>query len=87
MSVKPLGERVLLEVPEVKEEKTQCGLFVPDTAKEKPLEATVIAVGAKVEEVKAGDKVIYSKYSGNEVKLDGEEYIIVKQNDILAIVE
>ena len=87
MSVKPLGERVLLEVPEVKEEKTQCGLFVPDTAKEKPLEATVVAVGAKVEEVKDGDKVIYSKYSGNEVKLVGEEYIIVKQNDILAIVE
>lgn len=87
MSVKPLGERVLLEVPEVKEEKTQCGLFVPDTAKEKPLEATVVAVGAKVEEVKAGDKVIYSKFAGTEVKVDDKKYLIMEVNDVLAVID
>ena len=87
MSVKPLGERVLLEVPEVKEEKTSSGLFVPDTVKEKPLEATVIAVGAKVEDVKAGDKVIYAKFAGTEIKIDKKDYLLMEVNDILAVVE
>lgn len=87
MSVKPLGERVLLEVPEVKEEKTVSGLFVPDTAKEKPLEAIVAAVGSKVEDVKAGDKVIYAKFAGTEVKYDDKKYLIMEINDILAVVE
>ncbi len=87
MSVKPLGERVLLEVPEVKEEKTSSGLFVPDTVKEKPLEATVVAVGAKVEDVKAGDKVIYAKFAGTEIKIDKKAYLLMEVNDILAVVE
>jgi chaperonin GroES len=86
MSIKPLGERVLLEVPAVKEEKTQGGLYVPETVKEKPLEAAVVAVGSKVEDVKAGDKVIYSKFAGTEVKLDDKHYLIVEINDVLAIV-
>lgn len=86
MSVKPLGERVLLEVPQAKEEKTQSGLYVPETVKEKPLEATVVAVGSKVEDVKAGDKVIYSKFAGTEVKVDDKQYLIVEINDVLAIV-
>ena len=87
MSVKPLGERVLLEVPEVKEEKTSSGLFVPDTVKEKPLEAVVVAVGAKVEDVKAGDKVIYAKFAGTEIKIDKKDYLLMEVNDILAVVE
>ena len=87
MSVKPLGERVLLEVPEVKEEKTSSGLFVPDTVKEKPLEAVVVAVGAKVEDVKAGDKVIYAKFAGTEIKIDKRDYLLMEVNDILAVVE
>jgi len=86
MSVKPLGERVLLEIPQVKEQKTQSGLYVPESAKEKPLEAIVVAVGAKVEDVKAGDKVIYSKFAGTEVKMDDKQYLIVEINDLLAIV-
>ena len=85
--IKPLGERVLLEVPEVKEEKTQGGLFVPDTAKEKPLEANVIAVGAKVEDIKAGDKVVYAKFAGTEVKYEDKKYLIMYVADVLAVVE
>lgn len=85
--IKPLGERVLLEVPEVKEEKTQGGLFVPDTAKEKPLEADVIAVGAKVEDVKAGDKVVYAKFAGTEVKYEDKKYLIMDVADVLAVIE
>ena len=77
------------------EEKTKSGIILPDSAKEKPQEAIVVAVGTgedvdgkKTEmQVKKGDKVIYSKYAGTEVKLDEEEYIVVKQNDILAIIE
>lgn len=87
MSVKPLGERVLLEVVEAKEEKTQGGLFVPETAKEKPLEATVAAVGAKVEEVKAGDKVVYAKFAGTEIKVEDKKYLILDINDILAVID
>ena len=85
--IKPLGERVLLEVPEVKEEKTQGGLFVPDTAKEKPLESNVIAVGAKVEDIKAGDKVVYAKFAGTEVKYEDKKYLIMDVADVLAVVE
>ena len=85
--IKPLGERVLLEVPEVKEEKSIGGLFIPETAKEKPIEAEVIAVGEKVEGVKAGDKVIYAKFGGTEVKYGEKEYLIMSVEDILAVVE
>ena len=90
----PLGDRVVLKQLEA-EETTKSGIVLPGQAQEKPQQAEVIAVGpggmvdgkeVKMEVV-VGNKVIYSKYAGTEVKLDGEEYIIVKQNDILAIVE
>ncbi|OGC07160.1 co-chaperone GroES [candidate division WOR-1 bacterium RIFOXYA2_FULL_36_21] len=89
----PLGDRVVV-LPEPQEEKTRSGIVLPDTAKEKPSEGTVVAVGTgrildngqKVAiEVKVGDKVIYSKYGGTEVKLEGEEYIILQERDILAV--
>ena len=94
MKLVPLTDRVVLKQLEA-EEKTQSGIILPDSAKEKPQEAEVIAVGPGgmvdgkevVMQVKEGQKVIYSKYAGTEVKLEDEEYIIVKQNDILAIVE
>ena len=90
MKLVPLGNKIVLKQLEA-EETTKSGIVLPGQAKEKPQEAEVIAVGPGTEEVKmevkAGDKVIYSKYAGTEVKLDGEEYIVVKQGDILAIVE
>ena len=94
MKLVPLSDRVVLKQLQA-EETTKSGIILAGKAQEKPQEAEVIAVGPGgvvdgkeiVMQVKAGDKVIYSKYSGNEVKLDGEEYIIVKQSDILAIVE
>ena len=94
MKLVPLGDRVVLKQLEA-EEITKSGIVLPGQAQEKPQQAEVIAVGpggvvdgkeVKME-VTVGDKVIYSKYSGTEVKLDGEEYIIVKQSDILAIVK
>ena len=92
--VQPLGDRVLIKQLEA-QEKTKGGIILPDTAKEKPQEAEVVAVGkGKVEdgktitpEVKAGDKILYGKYSGTEIKVDGEELIIVKEEDILAIIK
>jgi chaperonin GroES len=94
MRIRPLGDRVVIKKLEA-EEKTKSGIVLTGTAKEKPQEAEVVAVGpGKVEdgnlikmEVKVGDKVLYSKYSGTEVKIDGEEYTIVRQDDILAVVE
>jgi chaperonin GroES len=90
MKLRPLGDRVVLQYQEA-EEKTQTGIILPDSAKEKPQVATVIAVGAgsgdEKPQVKEGDKVIVSKYSGTEVKLDDEEYVIVSQKDIIAVVE
>lgn len=94
MKLVPLGDRVVIRQLEA-EETTKSGIVLPNQSKEKPQEAEVVAVGpggmvdGKETEmqVKIGDKVIYSKYAGTEVKLDGEEYIIVKHSDILAIVE
>ncbi len=94
MTMKPLGDRVVIKNMEA-EETTKGGIILATAAKEKPLMAEVVAVGpgGNVDgkeitmQVKVGDKVIYSKYAGTEVKLDGVEYIIVKQGDILAIVE
>lgn len=94
MQLKPLGDRVVIKHLEA-EEKTKSGIILTGAAKEKPQEAIVVAVGPggivdgeKVAmEVKVGDKVIYSKYAGTDVTLDKEEYVIVKQGDILAIVE
>ncbi|RYM05213.1 co-chaperone GroES [Sporolactobacillus sp. THM7-7] len=93
--LKPLGDRIVIE-PQEKEEKTASGIVLPDSAKEKPQEGRVVAVGAgKVSDageriapdVKEGDNVIYSKYAGTEVKYDGKTYLVVRQDDILAVVE
>ncbi|MDI3533806.1 MAG: chaperonin GroES [Thermosediminibacterales bacterium] len=94
MNIKPLGDRVVIKVLE-SEEKTKSGIVLPDTAKEKPQEGKIVAVGTgevidgkKVPlEVKEGDRIIFSKYAGTEVKIEGEEYLILRQSDILAIVE
>jgi len=95
MNIKPLGDRVVVKVIE-QEERTKGGIVLPDTAKEKPQQGEVMAVGTgrtldngqKVPlEVKKGDRIIFSKYSGTEVKLEGEEYLILSERDILAIVE
>ncbi|SNX53057.1 co-chaperone GroES [Thermoanaerobacterium sp. RBIITD] len=94
MRLKPLGDRVVVKATEA-EEVTKGGIVLPGTAKEKPQQGEVLAVGSgeyidgkKVElEVKVGDKVIFSKYAGTEVKLDGQEYLLLRQSDILAIVE
>ena len=94
MNIKPLGDRVVIKKLEA-EETTKSGIVLTGAAKERPQEAQVVAVGLgamsdgkRVEmEVKVGDKVLYSKYSGTEVKLEGNEYTILKQDDILAIVE
>lgn len=94
MNLRPLGDRVVIKKIEA-EETTKSGIVLPGNAKEKPQEAEVVAVGPggivdgkEVRmEVKAGDRVIFSKYSGNDVKIDGEEYTILKQEDILAILE
>jgi chaperonin GroES len=94
MKIKPLGDRVL--VKRIKEEdKTKGGIIIPDTAKEKPQEGRVVAVGkGKVAEngklitpeVKPGDKILFGKYSGSEIKLDGDEHIVLREDDILGII-
>jgi len=94
MAIKPLGDRVLVE-PKVEAEEKIGSLYVPDTAKEKPQEGTIAEVGSgKYEdgkliplEVKKGDKVLYGKYSGTEVKQGGKEYLIIRESDILAIIK
>ena len=95
MKIRPLHDRILAQRLEAKD-KTSSGLFIPDTAKEKPLEALVIAVGnGKILEngtlqklvVKAGDKVLIGKYTGSEVKLDGTDHIILREDDILAVLD
>ncbi|MGI6697600.1 MAG: co-chaperone GroES [Clostridiales bacterium] len=94
MNIKPLGDRVVVRVLE-KEETTKSGIVLPEAAKEKPQEGEVLAVGSGelIEgkriplEVKVGDRVIYSKYAGTEVKMDDQEYLILRQSDILAIIE
>lgn len=94
MKLKPLGDRVVVK-PGESEEVLKSGIVLPDTAKEKPQEGTVVAVGSgryedgkKIPlEVKTGDKVIYSKYGGTEVKIEGEEYLILSERDVLAIIK
>jgi chaperonin GroES len=89
VNIKPLADRVLVE-PAAAEEKTAGGIFIPDTAKEKPQRGVVVAVGnGKPDEpmtVKVGDKVLYGKYSGSELALEGTDYLIMRESDILAIV-
>jgi chaperonin GroES len=95
MKVRPLHDQVIVQRLE-EEERTKGGIIIPDTAKEKPIEGKVIAVGTgknkkdgtKIPpEVKKGNRVLYAKYAGTEVKIDGEEYLIMKEEDILAIIE
>ncbi len=95
MKIRPLGDRIL--VKRIKEEeKTKGGIIIPDTAKEKPQEGKVVAVGKGKHdengklipmEVKAGDKILFGKYSGSEIKLEGEEHLILREDDILGILE
>lgn len=95
MKIRPLGDRIL--VKRIKEEdKTKGGIIIPDTAKEKPQEGKVVAVGkGKMTEqgklltpdVKAGDKILFGKYSGSEVKIDGDEHLILREDDILGVLE
>jgi chaperonin GroES len=94
MKIKPLGDRVLIS-PSEEKEKTKGGIVLPDTAKEKPQEGKVVAVGEgkKTEDgktiplsLKVGDKVLYGKYSGTEITVDGEEYLIMREEDVLAII-
>lgn len=93
MNLRPLGDRVVIKKVEV-EEKTKSGIVLPSSAKEQPQMAEVIAIGAdilndekKKDQIKIGDKVIFSKYAGTEIKVDGDELTILKLTDILAVVE
>jgi chaperonin GroES len=95
MKIRPLHDRLLVKRLE-EEARSKGGIIIPDTAKEKPMEGRVVAVGAgKVNEegvvtpldVKKGDRVLFSKYSGTEVKLDGEEHLIIREDDVLAVLE
>ena len=95
INIKPLADRVLVKRLDEEEEQKVGGIIIPDTAKEKPQEAEVVAIGpGRLEEgkhvapeVKKGDKVLIGKYSGTEVKIDGDEYLIMREDDILAIVD
>ena len=93
-NIQPIGDRVVVK-PTPKEEVTRSGIVIPDTAKEKPQEGTVIAVGSgrlldngdrAALDVREGDRVLFAKYGGTEFKLDGEEYLVLKENDILAVI-
>src|SRR3989344_3531654 len=93
-TIRPLGDRLVVRRL-TEEEKTVGGIIIPDTAKEKPQEGEVVAVGSgkvldsgKVQpmDVKAGDKILFSKYSGTEVKIDGEEYLVVREDDVLGVI-
>ncbi len=95
MKVRPLHDRLIVKRLE-EEEKTKGGIIIPDTAKEKPIEGKVIAAGkGKIKkdgtkipmEVKKGDRILFAKYAGTEVKIDGEEHLIMKEDDVLAIIE
>ena len=95
MKVRPLYDRILIKRVD-EEEKTAGGLYIPDTAKEKPQQGLVVAVGSgKVQEdgsvrkleIKAGDKILFSKYSGNDIKIDGTEHLILREEDVLAVLE
>ena len=89
LNIRPLADRVVIQPAEA-EEKTASGLYIPDTAKEKPMRGSVLAVGpGKKDEpttVKVGETVLYGKYAGTEIQIDGKDYIIMRENDILAIV-
>ncbi len=92
--IRPIGDRVVVK-PSAKEEVTKSGIVIPDTAKEKPQEGTVIAVGSgrlldngdrAPIDIREGDRILFAKYGGTEFKLDGEEYLVLKESDILAVI-
>ncbi len=89
INIKPLADRVLVE-PAAAEEKTAGGIIIPETAKEKPMKGTVIAVGSGTKDepitVKTGDKVLYGKYAGTEISVDGNDYLIMRESDIYAVI-
>jgi chaperonin GroES len=89
VKIKPLADRVLIQ-PQEAEEKTASGIIIPDSAKEKPQKGTVVAIGPGTKdekmEVKVGDSVLYGKYAGTELTLDGKDYLIMRQSDIVAII-
>lgn len=89
LNIRPLGTRVVVKVQEA-ETKTKSGIFIPDSAKEKPLRGEVMAVGNGTKdeamELKVGDVVLYGKYAGTKIELDGEEYLIMTQSDVLAVI-
>lgn len=95
MNLKPIGDKVIVEIMKSKE-KTETGIYLPDTAQEKPQEGKIVAVGSgKVLpsgksaslDVKVGDEIIFAKYTGNEIKLDGRDYLIVNNDEILAVID
>ena len=94
MNIKPLGDKVLVQPDDVSESKTSGGIIIPDTAKEKPQKGKIVAVGpGRTDEngkiikmnIKVGDKVLYSKYGGNEIEYEGEQYLIMSESDIYAV--
>ena len=96
MALRPLHDRILVQRLDESEEQSQGGIIIPDTAKEKPQQATVLAVGmgritddGKVQalDVQSGDKVVFSKYAGTEVKVDGEELLVIREDDVLGVLE
>lgn len=96
MALRPLHDRILVKRLEEGEQQSEGGIIIPDTAKEKPQQASVLAVGegrmtddGKVQpmEVKAGDKVVFSKYAGTEVKIDGDELLVIREDDVLGVIE
>ncbi len=96
MKIKPLADKVIVKPSDVAEDKTSGGIIIPDTAKEKPQEGKIVAVGPGRQDengkvikmnVKVGNKVLYSKYGGTELKYEGEDYLIMSESDILAVIE
>ena len=85
LKIKPLGTRVLVEQIEA-ETKTASGLIIPDSAKEKPLQAKVLAIGSEVDQIKVGETVIYGKFIGTELNFDGNDYLMLEQSEILAVI-
>ena len=89
MKLKVIDEKLLVEPEEVEEDKSPGGIIIPDTAKEKPQKGTVVAVGTDEElkeVIKVGDKIVFGKYTGDEIEFDGKKYLIVQRNDVLAII-
>lgn len=87
MKIKPLKDRIVVKYSEEEAEKTAGGLYVPDVAKEKPQKGVVESVGSEVKELKAGNTILFDKYTGSKIKLDGTEYLIIKEEDVLGIIE